>query len=86
GDEAIEMSVDTIIGGRQTRIKPFVGVIPHFQRRYYESFSDMVKKDLFELMSNLECKACNGARLNDYARTIFIADQNLADVCALPID
>lgn len=37
-------------------------------------------------MSNLECKSCNGARINEYARNIFIADKNIADVCALPID
>ncbi|MDE5031900.1 hypothetical protein, partial [Francisella tularensis] len=46
----------------------------------------MVKKDLYELMSNLECKSCNGARIKEYARNIFIADKNIADVCALPID
>ncbi|MDE4998982.1 hypothetical protein, partial [Francisella tularensis] len=35
GDEAIEMSVDSIIGGRKTSIKPLEGVIPHFERRNY---------------------------------------------------
>ncbi|MEY8767177.1 excinuclease ABC subunit UvrA [Francisella philomiragia] len=86
GDEAIKMTVDSIRGGRQTRVKPFEGVIPHFERRYYESDSDMVKKDLYELMSNLKCKSCNGARINEYARNIFIEDKNIADVCALSID
>ena len=86
GDEAIVMTVDSIRGGRQTRIKPFEGVIPHFERKYYESDSDMVKKDLYELISNLKCKSCNGTRINEYARNIFIADKNIADVCALPID
>lgn len=43
------MSVDSIRGGRQTRIKPFEGVIPHFERRYYESDSDMVKKIFMSL-------------------------------------
>ena len=46
----------------------------------------MVKKDLYELMSNLECKSCNGARINEYARNIFIADKNIADVCAMSIE
>lgn len=37
-------------------------------------------------MSNLKCKSCNGARINEYARNIFIEDKNIADVCALSID
>lgn len=86
GDEIIKMTVDSIRGGRQVRNKTFEGVIPHFERRYYESDSDMVKKDLYELMSNLECKSCNGARINEYAHNIFIADKNIADVCAMSIE
>lgn len=86
GDETINMTIDSIRGGRQVRNKTFEGVIPHFERRYYESDSDMVKKDLYELMSNLTCKSCNGARVNEYARNIFIADKNIADVCALSIE
>ncbi len=74
-DEIIEMTIDSIRGGRQTRAKTFEGVIPHFERRYYESDSDMVKKDLSDYMSNLKCKTCNGARVGEYARNIFIAEK-----------
>ncbi|QIV96284.1 excinuclease ABC subunit A [Allofrancisella inopinata] len=82
-EEIIKMTIDSIRGGKQVRQKAFEGVIPHFERRYYESDSDMVKKDLYELMSNLTCKSCGGARINEYARNIFIADKNIADVCQL---
>ena len=84
--EIIEMTVDSIRGGRQVRDKTFEGVIPHFERRYYESDSDMVKKDLYEYMSNLKCKTCGGARVGEYARNIFIFEKNIADVCALSIE
>lgn len=84
--ELIEMTIDSIRGGRQTRTKTFEGVIPHFERRYYESDSDIVKKDLAEYMSNLKCKTCKGARVGEYARNIFIAEKNIADVCALSIE
>ncbi|MGQ4002217.1 excinuclease ABC subunit UvrA [Francisellaceae bacterium CB299] len=86
GDEIIEMTIDSIRGGRQTRAKTFEGVIPHFERRYYESDSDMVKKDLSDYMSNLKCKTCNGARVGEYARNIFIAEKNIADICALSVE
>lgn len=86
GDEMIQMTVDSIRGGRQVRNKTFEGVISHFERRYYESDSEMVKKDLYELMSNLKCKTCDGDRINEYARNIFIADKNIANICALPIE
>ncbi|MGQ4006048.1 excinuclease ABC subunit UvrA [Francisellaceae bacterium CB300] len=86
GDEIIEMTIDSIRGGRQTRAKTFEGVIPHFERRYYESDSDMVKKDLSDYMSNLKCKTCIGARVGEYARNIFIAEKNIADICALSVE
>lgn len=86
GNETIKMTIDSIRGGRQTRVKTFEGVIPHFERRYYESDSDMVKKDLYEYMSNLKCKTCNGARVGEYARNIFIDDKNIADICAFSIE
>ncbi|MCL4122468.1 UNVERIFIED_CONTAM: hypothetical protein GTU68_040692 [Idotea baltica] len=86
GNEIIEMTIDSIRGGRQTRVKTFEGVIPHFERRYYESDSDMVKKDLYEYMSNLKCKTCGGARVGEFARNIFIAEKNIADICALSIE
>lgn len=86
GSETLKMTIDSIRGGRQTRVKTFEGVIPHFERRYYESDSDMVKKDLYEYMSNLKCKTCGGARVGEYARNIFIDEKNIADVCALSIE
>ena len=86
GDEALEITIDSIRGGRQVRYKTFEGVIPHFERRYYESDSDLVKKDLYELMSNLVCKSCGGARINEQAANVFIAQKNIADVCKLSIE
>jgi len=86
GSEVIEMTVDSIRGGRQTRSKTFEGVIPHFERRYYESDSDMVKKDLSDYMSNLKCKTCGGARVGEFARNIFIAEKNISDICAFSVE
>ena len=86
GDEIIEMHINSIRGGKQIRNKTFEGVVPHFERRYYESDSDVVKKDLYSLMSNLQCKACNGDRVNEFARNIFVLDKNIADLCRLSID
>ncbi len=86
GVEIIEITIDSIRGGRQTRSKTFEGVIPHFERRYYESDSDMVKKDLSDYMSILKCNTCKGARVGEYARHIFIAEKNIADICALSVD
>ncbi|MFT4693871.1 MAG: excinuclease ABC subunit A [Francisella sp.] len=84
--EIIEMTIDSIRGGRQTRSKTFEGVIPHFERRYYESDSDIVKKDLSDYMSNLKCKTCGGARIGEFARNIFIAEKNISDICAFSVE
>ncbi|WP_119343213.1 excinuclease ABC subunit UvrA [Facilibium subflavum] len=73
-------------GGRQyNTTKPFEGVLPHFQRRYKETDSSVIREELAKLMSNLPCPACHKTRLNEEARNVFIEDKNIADLTALSI-
>jgi len=64
---------------------PFEGIIPNLQRRYRETDSNVVREELAKLMSVQVCQSCQGARLNEAARHVFIADYNLPQLAAMSI-
>ncbi|WP_031432137.1 excinuclease ABC subunit UvrA [Methylomarinum vadi] len=72
-------------GKATTRRHPFEGIIANMDRRYHETDSQMVRDELAKYLSQKPCSQCNGARLNKAARHVFIADQPLHQLTALPI-
>jgi excinuclease ABC subunit A len=67
------------------REHPFEGVIPNMQRRYGETESSVVREELAKYLGNKACDACGGARLNEYARNVFLGDHSLPSVTAKPV-
>ncbi len=67
------------------RKKPFEGVIPNMQRRYRETESNSVREELAKYLSQQPCTACQGTRLNEAARHVFIENNNLPQLTTLPI-
>ena len=86
GEEAIEFHYQRSHGGDLVKKHPFEGVIPNMQRRYRESDSSMVREDLAKYLSSRPCPSCLGARLNEAARHVFIADINLPEIAAYSIE
>lgn len=68
------------------RTHPFEGVIPNMERRYKETESVMVQEELAKYMTAKVCHECNGARLRETARNVFIEHKNLPEVTSMPID
>ena len=85
GDEIIEFSYfgDS---GVQKRRHPFAGIIPNLDRRYRETDSRIVREELSKYISQKPCTACDGQRLNQEARHVFVADTNLPTITAWPIE
>ncbi len=76
------------ISGKQKFIKrrhPFEGVIPNMQRRYHDTDSVMVREELLKYQSNQVCSSCDGTRLNQAARHVFIENRALPDIARLPV-
>ncbi len=71
--------------GSHHKNKAFEGVIPNLQRRYHETDSDKMRDELSRFMSQQECGACAGTRLNPSARHVFVQGQNLPELTQLPI-
>ena len=65
--------------------KPFEGIIPNLERRYRETESVSVREDMGKYISFHPCKSCEGTRLNESARNVFIENVTLPQISAMPI-
>ena len=72
-------------GQMYQRKHPFEGIINNMQRRFRETDSSSVREELNKYMSTELCPDCQGARLGESARHVFIDKTNLPDITELPI-
>ncbi len=85
GKAEIEMTYIGAKGNRYTRTHPFEGVITNLERRYRETESSAVREELAKFLSFQRCPECGGSRLNQAARHVYVADQDLSQLSALPV-
>jgi len=78
GDEEIAFTYVSARGQKQQRRHPFEGVLNILERRYRETDSDAVRDELARYRSSRTCSACDGTRLNEVARNVFIGDATLS--------
>ena len=84
GKEEIRFHLDKG-GQRFFHTKPFEGVVHHLDRRYRETDSVAVRKDLERYISLTECPVCHGTRLKKESMAVTIAGQNIHQLCCLSI-
>lgn len=73
--------------GRQTVIhEQFEGFINNLERRYQETDSDFIRKEIEGYMQRQVCTLCDGTRLKDEALSVHIDSKNIAQITSLPID
>ena len=65
--------------------QPFEGILNNISRRYRETQSDAVRKELEECMSTAPCPQCGGDRLSDIARAVTVGGIGIMDFCRLSI-
>ncbi|GGF72434.1 UvrABC system protein A [Paenibacillus albidus] len=64
----------------------FEGIIPNLERRYRETPSEDMRKELETYMSVLPCPDCQGDRLSPVVLAVRIAGMNISEFCALSIE
>lgn len=64
----------------------FSGVIGMLERKYRETSSDYVRKELEAYMRSMVCPNCQGKRLRQEVLLFRIAGQTIADVVSRPIE
>lgn len=71
--------------GRYSDTRRFEGVIPNMERRFTETDSKTVRDELEKFRVSHVCSSCHGARLNEAARHVFVADETLPALTERPI-
>ena len=74
------------LGGGRSYETTFEGVIPNLERRYKETESDFIKRDIEKFMLERPCHACKGARLKPAVLAITVQNMSIIDVANLSID
>lgn len=72
-------------GGR-TYTTTYEGVIPNLERRYHETDSDFVRRDIGKYMAERECQVCHGKRLKPEILAVTIAGESIVDVTTRSIE
>ncbi|AFL74412.1 excinuclease ABC subunit UvrA [Thiocystis violascens] len=75
------------------KAQPFEGIVRNMERRYRETESNTVREELARYLSHQPCPACQGSRLNESARHVFLGDSfgsardrhNLPAVSRMPV-
>ena len=84
-DEKIRFKYVNDKGTIFQRTHTFEGVIPNMERRYRETESEAVREQLSSYLITRSCDDCEGTRLREVSRNVFIQDANLPSVTAMPI-
>ena len=63
----------------------FEGVIPNLERRFRETESEYVRKQILNCMNFLPCHSCGGARLKKESLAIKINDKSITEITAMSV-
>ena len=64
----------------------YEGVIPNLERRWKETDSEFMRKDIERFMREKKCHACHGARLKPSVLAITVHDMSIMDICDLGVN
>ncbi len=87
GKEKINFSYLRSHGRRpRRRSHTFEGVIPNMERRYRDSESNTIREELSRYLNTQSCESCQGSRLKTGARHVFVGNQPVHRLTAMPIE
>ena len=85
GKQDIEFKYMNDRGDVVVRTHPFEGILPNMERRYRETESNTVREELTKYISTHHCPSCDGSRLREEARHVFVTDVNLPSITEMSI-
>lgn len=85
GRQTIEFKYLNDRGDVVVRKHPFEGILPNMERRYRDTESNSVREDLSKYLASQCCPVCNGSRLREEARHVFIGQTTLPAIVELSI-
>ncbi|MBU2575861.1 excinuclease ABC subunit UvrA [Patescibacteria group bacterium] len=79
-----KQAIDAVLNGAENT--EFEGVISNLMRRYKETDSDYIRRELETYMRVKNCPSCLGKRLKKEALSVLIDEKNIAQITALSVD
>ena len=71
--------------GKTTMKQPFEGIVSNLERRYRETQSDGVKRELEDCMSFCPCPDCQGQRLRREILAVTVGGLSIHQFCQMPV-
>ena len=84
-EEKYTFTYENLQGEVKDHTVVFEGILALLKRRYREAFSDSMRQDLEEFMTNTPCPVCHGSRLKPEVLAILIGGLNIQQVTALTV-
>ena len=78
--EKLKLTYDRA-NGHGTLMQPFEGIINNLERRYKETQSDAMRRDLEDCMGERPCPDCGGKRLRKEALAVTVGGLNIDAFC-----
>ena len=72
--------------GKGVLYQPFEGIINNLERRYRETQSDAMKREIEEVMSECPCPDCQGRRLKKESLAVTVGGISIHEFCEMPVD
>ncbi len=85
GGEKIKMTY-TREYGSGTHYTAFEGILNNLQRRYNETSSEIVREELEQYMSQVDCPECHGRRLKPESLAVTVGGRNIMEICDLTVE
>ena len=72
--------------GKGVLYQPFEGIVNNLERRYRETQSDAMKREIEECMSQSPCPDCGGRRLKREALAVTVGGVSIHEFCERPVN
>ena len=72
--------------GRGTLEQAFEGIVNNLSRRYRETQSESMRRELEECMSNHPCPDCGGDRLSPIVLAVTVGGKNIMEFCHMSVE
>ncbi len=85
GDEKYKLKWGAASGHTNTWHARYEGVLKSLMRRYEQTESETVRRDLEAFMDDKACATCKGLRLKSESLAVTLRALNIMDLCEMPI-
>ena len=84
GEEKLKLQYERG-NGRGTLEQAFEGIVNNLSRRYRETQSESMRRELEECMSNHPCPDCGGNRLSTIVLAVTVGGKNIMEFCHMSV-